>query len=210
MCESAPVLIIDYRMGNLRSVANAFAAIGYEPLISDNPEDLGRAERIVLPGVGAFGDGMSNLRSRGWIEALEEEVRRKGKPFLGLCLGMQLLATTGTEHSINAGLGWIPGTVERIRGDDPAVRVPHIGWDDVHSVNGGRLYAGLNDGQTFYFVHSYVFHPNDSSVISGTCSYGGDFAASVEMANIWATQYHPEKSQKAGLAVLRNFAESAC
>lgn len=205
MDNLAPVMIIDYGMGNLRSVANAFAAIGCQALVSGHPEDLSRAKRIVLPGVGAFGDGMQNLSTANWIEALEEEVKRKGKPFLGLCLGMQLMGTTGTEHGSHPGLNWVPGNIERILPNDPALRVPHIGWNDVRLVKKNGLYAGLGDSETFYFVHSYVFHPEDPSVISGVCSYGVEFAASVEIGNICATQFHPEKSQRAGLSVLKNF-----
>lgn len=199
------LLIIDYGMGNLQSVVNAFSVLGCRAQVSNRPEDLRTAERVVLPGVGAFGDGISNLQAAGWIEVLEEEVRHKGKPFLGLCLGMQLLATTGTEHGRHAGLNWITGTVERLKSNDPAIRVPHIGWNDVRFSRKDGLYSGLGDSAVFYFVHSYVLCPGDATIVSGFCSYGIEFAASVEMDNIWATQYHPEKSQRAGLQVLRNF-----
>ena len=197
--------IINYGMGNLQSVANAFSVLGCQAQVTSRPEDLRMAERIVLPGVGAFGDGMDALQAAGWIDVLEEEVRHKGKPFLGLCLGMQLLATTGTEHGRHAGLNWIPATVERIESDDPAIRVPHIGWNDVWFSKKDGLYSGLGDSEVFYFVHSYVLCSEDTTVISGFCSHGIEFAASVEMDNILATQYHPEKSQKAGLKVLQNF-----
>jgi len=199
------LVIIDYGMGNLQSVANAFRAIGCDAKVSSHPEDLRMAERIVLPGVGSFGDGMRNLQSAGWVEALEEEVRHKGKPFLGLCLGMQLLGTTGTEHGLCAGFNWIPGIVERIVSDSPTIRVPHIGWNDVSFTKKDGLYSGLGDSEVFYFVHSYVMRPEDNTVISGLCFHGIEFAASVEKDNIWATQYHPEKSQRAGLKVLNNF-----
>jgi glutamine amidotransferase len=199
------LIVIDYGMGNLQSVANAFRAIGCKAQISSHPEDLRMAERIVLPGVGAFGDGMRNLQTAGWVEALEEEVRYKGKPFLGLCLGMQLLGTTGTEHGLHTGLNWIPGIVERIISHDPTIRVPHIGWNDVSFTKKDGLYSGLGDSQVFYFVHSYVMRPEDNTVISGLCFHGIEFAASIEKDNIWATQYHPEKSQRAGLKVLYNF-----
>ena len=205
MFNQVPVLIVDYGMGNLRSVANAVEVIGWEALISSNPEDLRRADKVILPGVGAFGDGMRNLKAMGWINVLDEEIRRKAKPFLGLCLGMQLLATTGTEHGTHQGLNWIPGVVERIQCDGPKIRVPHIGWNDVRFVKGEGLYSGMGDSKTFYFVHSYVFRPESFSVVSGVCSYGVEFAASLELDNIFATQFHPEKSQKAGLAVLKNF-----
>jgi glutamine amidotransferase len=203
------VLIISYGMGNLRSVANAFESFGLHPLVSSDPADLRSAERIVLPGVGAFIDGMNNLRAGGWIEPLAGEVLGRGKPFLGICLGMQLLATTGLEGGETAGLNFIPGIAGRIESDDPEVRVPHIGWNDVQfrqqSPRRSSMYAGLGESQAFYFVHSYVLRPDDREIINGTCHHGIEFCASIESGNIWATQYHPEKSQKAGLAVMRNF-----
>jgi glutamine amidotransferase len=201
----APVGIIHYGMGNLASVANAFAALGAEARILTAPADLNSVDRIILPGVGAFGDGMKNLRSAGWIPALEEQVLQNNKPFLGLCLGMQLLATTGTEHGAWEGLGWIPGTVRRLAPGDPNIRVPHIGWNDTKITKTGGLYSDVKQPAVHYYVHSYVFEPADAAVISATCDHGEEFAASVELRNIFATQYHPEKSQKAGLAVLKNF-----
>jgi imidazole glycerol-phosphate synthase subunit HisH len=197
--------IISYGMGNLRSVANAFESLGCSVTVTDRPEDLRNAERIVLPGVGAFGEGMRNLSVTGWVDALEEQVRQQGKLFLGLCLGMQLLATTGTENGSHQGLNWIPGVVERIHSADPSLRLPHIGWNDVSFIKTDGLYAGLGDSQVYYFVHSYVFRPESASAVSGVCMYGAEFAASIEVGNICATQYHPEKSQKAGLATLKNF-----
>ena len=198
--------IIAYGMGNLRSVANAVEALGHEAYIAAQPDMLQTSDRIILPGVGAFGDGIRNLVESGWVDALEAEVRSKRKPFLGLCLGMQLLATSGTEHGNHRGLGWIRGTVERLR-PGSGLRIPHIGWNDVRFTKRDRLYAALGDSGIFYFVHSYVFHPEDPTVVSGLCSYGEDFVASVESDNIFATQFHPEKSQKAGLAVLKRFLE---
>lgn len=200
------VAIIDYGMGNLRSVANALTSLEAAPAIVSRPEELSASERIVLPGVGAFADGMRNLREGGWVDALEEEVRLKGKPFLGLCVGMQLLADHGTEHGSNPGLGWIAGTVERIASDN-GLRVPHIGWNDVTFTPGHAMYDGLGESDAFYFVHSFVLRPADSSVVSGVCEYGGDFAASVEVENIRAAQFHPEKSHHAGLRLLKNFVE---
>lgn len=199
------VAIINYGMGNLRSVQNAFEALGATATVAASPSALSDASHIVLPGVGAFPDAMRNLRSGGWLPALEKEVREKGKPFLGLCLGMQLLATTGTEFETCAGLGWIPGTVERLEGREPDVRVPHIGWNDARFVRKDGLFAGLGDAAPFYFVHSYAFRPSDEIAVAARCVHGADFVAAVEVGNLHATQFHPEKSQKAGLAVLRNF-----
>ncbi|MEA5549888.1 imidazole glycerol phosphate synthase subunit HisH [Anabaena cylindrica UHCC 0172] len=201
-CE---VAIIDYGMGNLRSVANAFASFDCSINVTQNPEDLYQASHIVLPGVGAFGDGMENLEVRGWIEVLEQEIREKGKPFLGICLGMQLLATIGTEYGLHQGLNWIPGKVNRLEVHDDSIRVPHIGWNDVNFVKKDCLYQNLSESQVFYFVHSYVFHVEDEGVISGLTAYGSDFVASLEKDNIYATQFHPEKSQNAGIEVLKNF-----
>ncbi len=201
------VAIINYGMGNLRSVANAFGALGCPAEIVVDPEQLSRAERIVLPGVGAFGDGMHNLRQGGWIERLNEEVGEKRKPFLGICLGMQLLATTGLEHGTHEGLGWVPGVSRRIPPDDASLRVPHIGWNDVRFCQKDGLFASMNEEQAFYFVHSYILAPDDPGVVTSVCSYGIDFPASIETENIFATQFHPEKSHRAGLAVLKNFVE---
>jgi glutamine amidotransferase len=169
------------------------------------PEQLRAADGIVLPGVGAFGDAMLNLHERGLVEPLEEEVRGRGVPFLGLCLGMQLVATESVEHGAHAGLGWVPGRVVRIEPNGRPVRVPHIGWNDVRFTSGTRLFADLGEAQAFYFVHSYVLRPDAADVVSGVCDYDGPFAASIETGNIFGTQFHPEKSQQAGLAALRNF-----
>ena len=195
--------VINYGLGNLRSVVNAIEALGHEAFIAERPEMLRDADRIVLPGVGAFGDGMTKLVEGGWTEALEREVREIGKPFIGLCLGMQLLATSGTEHGVRPGLGWVNGTVDRL--PENGVRIPHVGWNDVRLVRTDGLYADLRETGVFYFVHSYVLQPEDSSIVTGVCDYGAEFCASIETGNVFATQYHPEKSQKAGLSVLGRF-----
>ncbi|MEA3210629.1 MAG: imidazole glycerol-phosphate synthase subunit HisH [Chthoniobacter sp.] len=205
MSRSAAIAIIDYGMGNLSSVHNAFDALDCPSTIAAQPAQLREAAGIVLPGVGAFGDGMRNLRERGFIEELEKQVRDGGKPFLGLCLGLQLLATRGFEHGENAGLNWIPGVVERLQ-LPPGLRVPHIGWNDVRFVKKDLLYTGLGEMHAFYFVHSFAFRPDDPRVVSGVCEYGGEFVASIEFENISATQFHPEKSHQHGLSVLRNWA----
>jgi|KBSMisStandDraft_5_1062788.scaffolds.fasta_scaffold89229_3 imidazole glycerol-phosphate synthase subunit HisH len=197
--------IINYGMGNLSSVSNAFASLNSDPKILARPEELRNVDRIVLPGVGAFGDGMAKLRGNGWIPELEAAVLRAGKPFLGLCLGMQMLASTGTEYGHWAGLGWIPGLVRRLTPSDPSIRVPHMGWNDLEVVKMDGLYRGMKQTPVCYFVHSYVFQPEDPALISAYCNHGERFAASLEYGNIFATQYHPEKSQKNGLAVLSNF-----
>lgn len=199
------VAIVNYGIGNLQSVYNAFAVIGNPARVVNSPNELNAADMIVLPGVGAFGESMKNLVSMGWIDVLEEEVKGKKKPFLGLCLGLQLLATTSFEQGVFKGLNWIPGTVRRLQSDDPTIKIPHIGWNDVQFRKKNSIYKNLGDSQTFYFVHSYIFIPKNKNMISGICNHGKDFAASIEVDNIFATQFHPEKSQIAGLTVIRNF-----
>jgi len=203
--------VIDYGMGNLRSVLNAFDAIGKTARSVSEPTILESVSAIVLPGVGAFSDGMANLRDRGFVTALDEEVRRKGKPFLGLCLGLQLLAEKGTEHGDHTGLGWIAGTCKRIAvpPKNPDLRVPHIGWNDVEFSQDDGIYRDLGEAQAFYFVHSYVMHPDDPSIVTGRCDHGENFAASIQLGHVSATQYHPEKSQGAGLKVLSNWCDLA-
>ncbi len=197
--------IVDCGMGNISSVANAVTAISKPPIIATTPHQLDSADRVILPGVGAFADGMHNLQAGGWIEALEKHVRIKGKPLLGICLGMQLLATTGTEHRHHQGLNWIPGTVIRLESSDPNIRIPHIGWNEVCVKQETGLYKNCPEKPCFYFVHSYALCPDNKDIITGTCNHGAEFAASIECENIWATQYHLEKSQKVGLTVLSNF-----
>lgn len=201
------VAIIDYGMGNLMSVVNAFQALGCIPHCAKVPQDIAAADRIVLPGVGAFSEGMKNLKAGGWVEALYEEVINKKKPFLGICLGMQLLATKGAEYEICDGLGWVKGEVVSMKNNNAQCRVPHIGWNDVLFLNKGGLYSGLLSPQSFYFVHSYIFIPDNRNVVSGVCNYGSEFVASIETSNIFATQFHPEKSHRIGLGLLKRFLE---
>jgi imidazole glycerol-phosphate synthase subunit HisH len=197
------VVIIDYGMGNLFSVKNALDAIGAESIISDNPEDLEKADKIILPGVGAFPDGMKNLKKRGFIEVLKKEVLNNKKPFLGICLGMQLLATDSEEHKLTKGLGWINGHVKKFNVDNN-FRIPHMGWNDVFVKKENPLF-GANKTPVFYFVHSYHIVPNDLSVILATCNYGEEFVAAIQKDNVFGVQFHPEKSQKCGLEFLKNF-----
>ena len=198
--------IIDYGMGNLRSVANAFSSFGVEAEIMASPSELKTCSHILLPGVGAFGDGIANLESRGWIPEMEEQVLAKKKFFLGICLGMQLLATRGLEHGDHAGLNWISGKVVRLISNDPASRIPHIGWNDVQIRSKAGLFNSVSEPCIFYFVHSYVLLPDDQTNVTSVAHHGSEFVATVEQDNIWAAQFHPEKSQKCGLALLRNFA----
>jgi glutamine amidotransferase len=200
------IAIINYGMGNLRSVKNALEAVGGEAFVAENPQELERGDKIILPGVGAFGDGMTNLRSAGWVEKLNEEVGGKGKVFFGICLGMQLLASIGTEHGDTEGLSFVKGKSIRMETNgDQSLRIPHIGWNDVEITPESRLFAGMKNPQAFYFVHSYVLDADDKQLVTSVCNHGMNFAASVERENIFGVQFHPEKSHKAGLAVLRNF-----
>lgn len=203
------IAIVDYGMGNLRSVANALEAIGQPAILTDRADDLRRADAIVLPGVGAFCDGMANLERSGLIGVLTEEVREGGKPYLGICLGMQFLAEYGAEGAGGRGLGWVPGTVRRLQPGDRRFKVPHIGWNDLEIVRDGVLYADLPEAPVYYFVHGYhlVVSPEAQAAVTATCWHGESVVASIEQGNILGVQFHPEKSQRAGLRLLENFAK---
>jgi glutamine amidotransferase len=203
------ITIVDYGAGNLRSVANAFDAIGCKTRVTRDPDDLATASAIVLPGVGAFGDGIDALRGLGLVEALREEVVERGKPYLGICLGLQFLADESEEHGRQVGLGWLKGAVRRIEPADPTYRVPHIGWNPLRIDGDDPLLADLGASPVMYFVHSYHFVPDAGSrgAVTSTCSHGETIVASVHRDNIHAVQFHPEKSQGAGLKLLENFVE---
>ncbi len=208
-------LIIDYGSGNLHSAAKAFerAAIetgAYGPVrISSDPEAVRRAERIVLPGVGAFADCRAGLeRIDGMLEALVETARQRARPFLGICVGMQLMAERGLEHGDWPGLGWIAGTVERIAPRDPALKIPHMGWNTLATPREHPLFAGIPtgpDGWHAYFVHSYAMIAANPEAVIATADYGGPIVAAVACENLAGTQFHPEKSQKLGLKLIANF-----
>ncbi|MDO8561479.1 MAG: imidazole glycerol phosphate synthase subunit HisH [bacterium] len=200
------IAIVDYGMGNVASVRNALALLGAEGVITSAPEDFERATHIIFPGVGAFPDGMRELEERGLIPILKKEVLGKKKPFLGICLGMQLLATMGEEGGETRGLGWIQGAARKFRIDEKKFRLPHIGWDDVSISGECPLFAGVSL-PVFYFVHSYVLEPEgeDAHGTAAACSYGETFTAAIQKENIFGVQFHPEKSQKSGLTLLRNF-----
>ncbi len=198
------VAIVNYGMGNLRSVFNAVQAIGGTPVLVDRPEDLADADRIILPGVGAFGEAMKRLHARGFVPALERAVLHDGRPFLGICLGMQLLATRGFEHGENAGLGWITGEVRAL---EPAcdLRVPHMGWNAIAVQTQVPLLTDLPAQPAFYFVHSFHFVTEDPAAAVAVADYGGPVTSVVAKDHIFGTQFHPEKSHKVGLALLKNF-----
>lgn len=199
------IAIVDYHMGNVKSVQNGCEAVGVTATITDNPEDIAKADAIILPGVGAFGEGMERLHSLGLVNVLHDKVLKNKTPFLGICLGLQFIAQRSFEYGEHAGLGWIDGDVVLIEPDDPNCKVPHMGWNSVKLIGSSPLFEGLQPDPTFYFVHSYHLHLRDESVCIASCEHGQILTAAVQKENIYATQFHPEKSQGAGLVVLRNF-----
>ncbi len=201
------VAIVDYGLSNINSVVNALECFGVDISIAGRGEVLRDADKIILPGVGSFDAGMRGLRERGHVAALNEAVRAKGKPFLGICLGMQFLME-GSEEGQEPGLGWVPGVCRRFPSGPGHPKVPHMGWSDVEVVQpGNRLFAQLQPPMTFYFVHSYAMPLDDRTVpyALATCDYGVRFVCAAERDNLFATQFHPEKSQLAGMKVLETF-----
>ncbi len=197
--------IVDYGMGNLLSVFNAFEMAGGNAFICSRPEELQKAERLVLPGVGAFRDCMRNLTEKGFTEVLDDYVNRLCRPVLGICLGMQAMARRGFEGGEFRGLGWFDADVVRLRPSDPSLRVPQIGWNDVSWRTGSDLFGGLPQSCDFYFVHSYYMKCSDDRDVEASCDYGGEVTAAVRKNNVFATQFHPEKSQDHGLKMIANF-----
>jgi imidazole glycerol-phosphate synthase subunit HisH len=197
--------IIDYQMGNLRSVQKGFEKVGHQATITSDPAVLAKADKVVLPGVGAFGDAMAELRRRDLIEPIRKVID-SGKPFLGICLGLQLLFDVGYENGRHEGLGVLRG--ECVRFELPReYKVPHMGWNGLSIKRQAPILAGLGDGTHVYFVHSYYVVPRDIDVIATETGYGPPFCSTVWRDNLFATQYHPEKSQTDGLRILKNFAE---
>jgi glutamine amidotransferase len=199
------VSIVDYGAGNLDSVSKAFTFLGAEPEIVRTPEAIAASDRLILPGVGAAGAAMKRLRKGGLDEALTTAVRHRGVPMLGICLGMQLLAERLHEHETVLGLGWLPGDVNRIDGGSAHLRVPHMGWSGVRSKPAAeRFFAETRGKREFYFAHSYTL-VTDAAAVAATVDYGADLTAAVLSGNVFAVQFHPEKSQKNGQAFLQAF-----
>ena len=198
------ITIVDYGMGNLRSVQKGFESIGAEAAITQEPEEVRRAEKLVLPGVGGFADAIQGLQSRGLDEPICDYVQR-GRPFLGICLGLQLLFSESHEDGQYAGLNLLAGEVVRFP-DRPGMKVPHMGWNQLRFRRRSPVLDGLDEGAYVYFVHSYYVKPQDNSLIATETDYSAAFVSSIWKENIYATQFHPEKSQQTGLAILRNFA----
>ncbi|MFO7577437.1 MAG: imidazole glycerol phosphate synthase subunit HisH [Pelovirga sp.] len=205
------ITIIDYEMGNLRSVANAFERLGCAARVSSHPADIATADKLVLPGVGAFRDCINNLRQGGFVPPLLEHID-KGKPLLGICVGMQMLFDESEEFGLHQGLGLIPGRVVRFPDamvdQGERLKVPHMGWNTLTLKKPSPLFRGIADGSFVYFVHSYYCSATREEDIAATCVYGEiEFCASVWRDNIMATQFHPEKSQDLGLQIFRNFGD---
>ena len=209
------VAIVDYGSGNLHSAAKAFERAAQETapdqtiLVTRDPEAVRRAARVVLPGVGAFADCRRGLDAiPGMIEALEESVRRKGRPFFGICVGMQLMAERGREYEVTEGFGWIAGEVDKIVPADASLKIPHMGWNTLDAVKPHALFDGISlgpQGLHAYFVHSYELKPKNRTDLLAQADYGGAITAVVGRENMVGTQFHPEKSQRLGLALIANF-----
>jgi glutamine amidotransferase len=209
------VAVVDYGSGNLHSAAKAFERAAHDAgldqpiVVTHDPAAVARADRVVLPGVGAFADCRRGLDAvDGMVEALEEAVRRKARPFFGICVGMQLLAERGREYEVTEGLGWIPGEVDRIAPDDPRLKIPHMGWNTLNVARPHPLLGDLQFGARglhAYFVHSYQLKPAEPADLVAAADYGGAVTAIVARDNMVGTQFHPEKSQRLGLALIANF-----
>ncbi len=197
------IAIIDYDMGNLMSVAKAFERVGAKVVVTRSAQEIMAASRVVLPGVGAFRDCMANLIKYGLVEPILKTIEA-GKPFLGICLGLQLLFDESEEFGRHKGLGVIRGKVHRFP-SAPGLKVPHIGWNSAKQAKASPLLNGINDGEFFYFVHSYYAVPEDRSVILTSTDYGTEFTSAISSGNVFACQFHPEKSQTVGLRLLENF-----
>ena len=207
MSSKVEIAIVDYGMGNLRSVEKAFAEVGFPAVVTSNPSDISDSEAVVLPGVGAFGDAMKELKARGILDIVRQraaEARDGGRPFLGICLGMQVLVESGEESGGCEGLAVIEGTCPRLQRKQ--LKVPHMGWNSlVFKQQANPLYEGVGASPYVYFVHSYAVAPSSPSVVAAVSDYGGEVVASLRAKNLFATQFHPEKSQDVGLRMLRNF-----
>ena len=201
------IAIVNYNSSNLTSVKNALDFLRHDSVITSDPREIAKADKIILPGVGAFGYGMENLKKWGLEEVLTEQVIKNKKPFLGICLGMQLICKKSYEEGEFQGLGWIDGEVVRFNLEDKKLPVPHVGWNNVACNPASPIFKDTNPQQTFYFVHSYYCDVKNRDLVTGWCDYGIMFPAALQKDNIYAVQFHPEKSQTEGLEILRKFAE---
>jgi glutamine amidotransferase len=203
--------IVNYGSGNLASVRRTLEELGATPYVANSPSDLGYVDRIIIPGVGAFPIAMKNLREQGWIEALRYHVLDLHCPLLGICLGMQLLATNGEEGGRTEGLGLIAGTVRRLDFLGSTLRIPHAGWNEVAHTGDDPLFTAIPQQSDFYFVHSFAFSPTHLESVIATTDYGVSIVVAVRHQNVWGVQFHPEKSSKAGRRLIKNFLDfGAC
>ncbi|MDV5121414.1 MAG: imidazole glycerol phosphate synthase subunit HisH [Candidatus Scalindua sp.] len=206
------IAIIDYGMGNLRSVEKAFEKVGFKSVVTDKPETIEKADKIVLPGVGAFKDAKEGLQERNLVEPIINHIKKR-KLFLGICLGLQLLFTRSIEDGIHEGLNIVPGEVVRFEpdklsgGDNQKLKIPHMGWNTIRAKKEVSILKGLPDNQYMYFVHSYYVIPDRDDVVATETEYGGAFVSMISIDNVFAMQFHPEKSQHYGLMILKNFGE---
>lgn len=198
------ICILNYGSGNVKSVFNIISALTDDVIISNDPDEIRNAEKLVLPGVGAYGASMTKIKSTIPLDVVEEEVLTNKKPILGICVGMQVLFATGYEFGAHEGLGWLKGTVKKLDVDD--LPLPHIGWNEINVTSPNQLYGECEKaGNDFYFVHSYACIPEEQGYVIATCDYGKKFCAAVQHENIFGVQFHPEKSQIAGKKLLKNF-----
>lgn len=199
------IAMIDYDAGNIKSVEKALQKLGADVVITKDPQEILNADKVILPGVGSFGDAMNNLKKYGLDEVIHQVVE-KGTPFLGICLGLQLLFERSDESPEATGLGILKGEILRIP-DAEGLKIPHMGWNSLHLQNNGRLFNGLKENDYVYFVHSYYLKAEDESIVKATTNYSVNIHASVEKDNVFACQFHPEKSSDVGLQILKNFVE---
>lgn len=200
-----PITILDYQMGNLRSVAKAVERLGQSAQLVDTPEDLLKADKLIVPGVGGFPACMDALKTRGLDTAIKDYIK-SGRPYLGICLGMQILMELSEEFGSHPGLGIFKGRVERFS-PKTKLKIPHMGWNRLKFPKDSKLFKDISPGAYVYFVHSYFCEPKESKLVAATSNYGQDFCAAFEQDNVFAVQFHPEKSQSVGLNILKNFCE---
>jgi len=201
------IAIIDYELGNLRSVFGAVEKLGHRAYITNDIAKFEEADKLILPGVGAFEDGMKNLNNLGLIEPLTRLVLNEQKPILAICLGFQLLANESHEFGLHKGLGWIDAEVKKIDTKNSDLQVPHVGWNDLFMTRNCILWENIPKEALFYYVHSFQVHCASDDIVMGKCIYGTEFTSAIQQENIFGTQFHPEKSQYYGLEVLKNFIE---